>query len=76
MSSSTAVAAFQKEISRQERALKDGSLAQARLNFIVNAMRQLNADAHFVTLLRAEGMQTAPAILLDRVELEAGYGDR
>jgi len=76
MTGAAIVTAFRKEISRQKRSAREASLAQARLSFIVNAMRQLRLDAHFVTLLRAEGMQTAPQFLLDRVDLEASNDDR
>jgi len=76
MSGAAIITAFRKEISRQKRAVGEASLAQARLSFIMNAMRQLRSDAHFVTLLRAEGMQTAPKFLLDRVDLEASHEDR
>ena len=75
MTGAAIVSAFRKETSHQKRAVKEASLAQARLNFIVNAMRKLSSDAHFVTLLRAEGMQTAPKFLLDRVDLEPGHED-
>jgi len=76
MSGKVILSKFRKATSRQKRALEEASLAQARLSFIVNAMRQLRSDAHFVTLLRAEGLQTAPKFILDRVDLEPSHEDR
>lgn len=72
MTSATVARVFREETSRQRRSVKEASLAQACLSVIVNAMRQLRSDAHFVTLLRAEGMHTAPGFLLDLVDLDTG----
>ena len=76
MSGPAIVRAFRNEISRQKQAVERASLAQTRLSFIVSAMRQLSSDAHFMTLLRAEGMPTAPKVLLDRLDLEPRHDDR
>ncbi len=45
------VRAFRKETDRQKVLLKKATLAQSRLLFIVNALRRLLTDDHFVTLL-------------------------
>jgi ParB family chromosome partitioning protein len=39
-----------------------------RLIFVVEALRKLVADEHFVTLLRAEGLDTLPRNLSDRLQ--------
>ena len=75
MSAAAIVRVFREETSRQKRIVNEASLARARLDFIVKAMRTLCSDAHFVTLLRAEGMPTAPKFLLDRVDLEFSHED-
>jgi ParB family chromosome partitioning protein len=42
-------------------------LAQRRFAFAVGALRQLLADKNFTTLLRAEGIDSFPKFLADRV---------
>ena len=76
MSGAAIVSAFRNEISRQKRTVEEASIAQTRLKFVVSAMRLLSSDAHFVTLLRAEGMPTAPKVLLDRLDIEPDDDDR
>ena len=61
------VRAYQKETDRQKLLVKKAGLAQSRLLFVVNSLRKLLADEHFVTLLRAEGMNSIPRSLLERV---------
>ena len=61
------VRAYQKETDRQKLLVKKAGLAQSRLLFVVNSLRKLLANEHFVTLLRAEGMNSIPRSLLERV---------
>jgi ParB family chromosome partitioning protein len=61
------VRAFRKETDRQKVLLKKATLAQSRLLFIVNALRRLLTDDHFVTLLRAEAIQSMPLSLAERL---------
>jgi len=61
------VRAYRKETDRQKLLVKKATLAQSRLLFVVNALRQLLDDEHFVTLLRAEAMHTMPRSLADRL---------
>jgi ParB family transcriptional regulator, chromosome partitioning protein len=61
------VRTYQKEVERQRMVVRKGSLTQQRLLLIVSAMRQLIADDHFVTLLRAEGLDTMPSYLAERI---------
>ena len=67
LTTTTLVRAYQKEVERQRMVVRKGSLTQQRLVLIVSAMRQLIADDHFVTLLRAEGLDTMPAYLSERI---------
>lgn len=61
------IRAYRKETDRQQLLVKKAAVAQSRLIFVVNALRRLFADPHFVTLLRAEAMQTLPKSLAERV---------
>jgi ParB family chromosome partitioning protein len=61
------VRAYQRETDRQKILVKRATLTQGRLMFVVNALRTLLADEHFVTLLRAESMQTIPRALMQRL---------
>ena len=47
--------------------LRKAEFTQHRLLFVVSALRQLLADDHFATLLRAEGLDSLPKQLADRV---------
>jgi len=61
------VRAYRKETQRQKLLIKRASLCQTRIIFVVNALRRLMADEHFVTLLRAEGMATMPRPIAERL---------
>ena len=61
------VRAYRKETERQKLLVKKAALAQSRLLFVVNALRHLLEDEHFVTLLRAEAIQTMPRPLAERM---------
>jgi ParB family chromosome partitioning protein len=61
------VRAYRKETERQRLLVKKATLAQSRLLFVVNALRRLLADEHFVTLLRAEKVSTIPRPLAERL---------
>jgi ParB family chromosome partitioning protein len=67
MSSNALVRAYQKEADRQRLMIKRAEVTQNRLLFIVEAMRTLLADENFVTLLRAEGLETMPHPLADLI---------
>ena len=67
VSADALVRAYRKETDRQKLLVKKASLAQSRLLFVVNALRRLLDDEHFVTLLRAEAMHTLPRPLAERL---------
>jgi len=67
MSSKLLVRAYENEANRQRLLIKKAEIAQSRLLFIVEAMRQLLASENFVTLLRAEGLETIPRPLADLI---------
>jgi ParB family chromosome partitioning protein len=67
VTTSSLVRVYQKEVDRQKLMVKKAEIAQQRLLFVVGALRELFADEHFATLLRAEGMDSLPKYLADRV---------
>lgn len=60
VSADALVRAYMKETERQKTFIRNASLTQNRLAFLVSALRRLLDDEHFVTLLRAEQMVTVP----------------
>ena len=58
---------YQKEVQRQKQIVKKAEIAQQQLLFVVGALRELFADENFTTLLRAEGLDTLPKYLAERV---------
>jgi ParB family chromosome partitioning protein len=65
------VRAYRKETERQRLLVKKAAIAQGRLLFVVNALRRLLGDEHFVTLLRAERLDTLPTPLAERLNTQA-----
>jgi ParB family transcriptional regulator, chromosome partitioning protein len=63
------VRAYRKETERQKLMVKKATVTQSRLLFVVNALRRLFADEHFVTLLRAESLLTVPRPIAERLGL-------
>lgn len=61
------VRVYQKEVDRQKLVVKKAQLTQQRLLFVVSALRELFADENFSTLLRAEGLDSLPKYLAERV---------
>lgn len=57
------VRAYQQEAARQKILIKKAELSQSRLMFVREAFRALCSDENFMTLLRAEGMDTMPNYL-------------
>jgi ParB family chromosome partitioning protein len=62
---------YQREADKQRLLARKADFTQARLLFIVEAMKDLLADEGFTTLLRAEGLATMPQALAARIEGEA-----
>jgi len=67
VTTSSLVRTYQKEVDRQRQMVKKAEITQQRLLFVVGAMRELLADEHFTTLLRAEGLDSLPKYLAERV---------
>ena len=67
VSTSSLVRTYQREVERQKIIVKKAEFAQQRLLFVVSALRQFFADENFINLLRAEGLDSLPEYLADRV---------
>lgn len=62
---------FQQEADRQRLLVKKAEVTQTRLLFVVEALKNLRTDENFVTLLRAEMLDTMPKDLEKRILGEA-----
>jgi ParB family transcriptional regulator, chromosome partitioning protein len=67
ISSARLVRAYREETDRQKLVVRKADLAQARLLFVVNALRTLLSERMFVTLLRAESLDKLPLPILRRI---------
>jgi len=67
VTTSSLIRTYQKEVARQKMMVKKAEFAQQRLLFVTGALRQLLVDENFTTLLRAEGLDTLPKYLSERV---------
>ena len=68
LTANSLVRAFRQEPDRQRLLVKKAELTRNRLVFIVSALQMLLADEHFVTLLRAEGLDSLPRYLAERID--------
>lgn len=67
VTSSSLIRTYQNEVGRQKLMVKKAEFAQQRLLFVVEALRQLLSDENFTNLLRAEGLDTLPKNLAERI---------
>jgi ParB family chromosome partitioning protein len=67
VTTSSLVRVYTKEVERQKLMVKKAELTQQRLLFVVGALREMLADENFTNLLRAEGLDTLPKYLAERV---------
>jgi len=70
VTTSSLVRTYQKEVERQKAMVRKATFAQQRLLFAVSALQQLFQDENFVNLLRAEGLDTLPKYLAERVWMD------
>ncbi len=61
------VRAYQKEVESQKLMVRKAEFTQQKLLFIATALKQLFTDEHFATLLRAEGLDSLPRQLVERI---------
>src|SRR6056297_2233092 len=62
------VKTYQKEVARQQKMVLKAEHAHQQLLLVVEGLKSLFGDENFVTLLRAEGLDTLPKYLADRIE--------
>ncbi len=59
---------YQKESARQRMIVRKSKLCETRLLFIVSALKTMLNDEHFITLLRAEGLDSMPEPVAKRLK--------
>src|SRR5262249_54915083 len=59
--------AYERETTRQKVMIQKAKVSEARLVFLVSAIKKLFEDENFITLLRAEGLDTLPQFLASKV---------
>ena len=69
-SAETLVRVYRREADKQKVLIKKAQLTEARLLFIVSALKKLFEDSDFVTLVRAEHLDTLPVYLAERIQIE------
>jgi len=62
------VKTYQKEVARQHKMVLKAEHAHQQLLLVVEGLKSLFADENFVTLLRAEGLDTLPKYLAECIE--------
>jgi ParB family chromosome partitioning protein len=67
VSTESLLKSFQQETIRQKMIIQKAKICETRLLFAVSAIKQLFRDEHFVTLLRAEGLDSLPQFLADQI---------
>jgi len=72
VSSSSLVRTYQREVERQKHIVRKAEYVEQRLVFIAGALRDLYGDENFGHLLRAEGLDTLPKYLAERVWSDGG----
>jgi len=70
ISPSSLVRTYQKEVERKKKMVIKAEYSQNKLLFVIEALRTLFADENFVNLLRAEGLDTLPTPIAERIHLQ------
>jgi len=68
VSSAALLRTYQEDVDKKRLLIRKAEISGDRLIFVAQALRSLFADENFVTLLRAEGLDTMPRNLAARVE--------
>jgi ParB family chromosome partitioning protein len=71
-SSYSLVRTYQREVERQRKMVLKAEHAHQRLLMVVQGLKKLFGDEHFVNLLRAEGLDTLPKYLAERLNTLGG----
>ena len=70
ISPSSLVRTYQKEVERKKKMVIKAEYSQNKLLFVIEALRTLFHDENFVNLLRAEGLDTLPTPIAERIHLQ------
>lgn len=68
-SAESLVRVYRQEADRQKLLIKKSQLTEHRLLLVVSGLKNLFRDENFVTLLRAEGLDTIPAPLAEKIQI-------
>jgi ParB family chromosome partitioning protein len=68
VSAASLVRVYRENVDRKRLLIRRADGARSQLTFVIEAMRKLLADANFVTLLRAERLESLPQNLAARIE--------
>jgi ParB family chromosome partitioning protein len=71
LSSNSLIRAYREGVDRKRLLIRKANSTRDRLIFVTEALRKLLADENFVTLLRAEGLDTLPQNLAERIRTGA-----
>ena len=69
LSSNALIRAYQEDVDRKRLLIRKAETTRNRLIFVTEAVRKLLIDENFLTLLRAEGLDTLPRNLAARIEV-------
>ena len=72
LSSNALIRAYQEDVDRKRLLIRKAENTRNRLVFVTEALRKLFADENFVTLLRAEAIDTLPKNIALRLEAQPG----
>lgn len=70
LSSNALIRAFQQDVDRKRILIRKAEATRNHLVFVTEALRNLLQDENFVTLLRAEGLETVPGNLAARIQAQ------
>jgi ParB family chromosome partitioning protein len=70
VSSEELLKVFQAETMKQKMVVQKAQICETRLLFAMSALKQLFLDEHFVTLLRAEALDSVPEFVAQQIEAE------
>jgi len=71
LTSNALIRAYQEDVDRKRILIRKAETTRNRLVFMTEALRKLLVDENFVTLLRAEGLDTLPRNLAGRIDIGA-----
>jgi ParB family chromosome partitioning protein len=67
VSSTSLLRTYREDVDRKRLLIRKANTTRDKLIFVMEAIRKLLADENFVTLLRAEGLETLPRNLAERI---------